>query len=241
MTSPAKPTTVTPASPARPPGPVVLDEALVLRQGAELVARVVSAPARGGRGTLSLAGLIVRAQLPEGLAAGQRLPLVVVGEDAGRVVLRIRRDGSGAEDASRLAAALALAGDGELLRAALGLAGPPAVVELPGGVLAALRSGDEESHGASPGESGGDVGFVLHSQVLGPIGVRVALRNGMVTALVTVEPGEAAADARDGARELAVSLERATGSAAAVEVVERGAGAPRPPAPRPPGGIRVWA
>ena len=40
---------------------------LAFEPGAELVARVVDAPAAGGRGTISLAGALLQARLPAGV------------------------------------------------------------------------------------------------------------------------------------------------------------------------------
>src|SRR5207245_4089300 len=51
---------------------------LALEPGAELVARVVDAPAGGGRGTISLAGALLQARLPAGVERGQTLNLTVV-------------------------------------------------------------------------------------------------------------------------------------------------------------------
>jgi hypothetical protein len=112
--------------------PTVAVRALPLALGAEVVARVLAAPPGGGRGVISLAGMALEARLPDGLAEGQTLRLAVDRAQAGELVLRILREPAAGGDAgARLASALALAGDGELLRAALGLTGGEPV-PLPG-------------------------------------------------------------------------------------------------------------
>ena len=66
---------------------------LLLRPGAEVVARVASLRP-DGRGVLALAGGLVSAHLPAGVAEGDRLPLTVVGTEAGRILLRLRAEES---------------------------------------------------------------------------------------------------------------------------------------------------
>lgn len=209
----------------------------VLRPGAEVVARVVSAPGSGGPGVLSLAGMLVKAHLPGGLATGARLQLVVTKAEAEQLQLRVLRDEPPAANEraafARLAGELAASGDGELLRAGLALADGGAV-PLPHGGAATFRverrAEDEDGGGRDP-EAQGEASFVLHAPHLGPIEVRVRLAAGTVRADVRVEPATAAL-ARERAGELESALATATGRAALVGVAERRNEQLRPEPPR---------
>lgn len=219
---------------------MVVEDGLLLRLGAEVVARVVSSPANGGRGLLALAGALVRAELPAGLQAGMRLPLVVDGADAGRVVLKVRREAAAAEEegaALQLASALALRGDGDMLRAALALAG--GALPLPGGRAATVEVDPDDSGGG--GAEASSARLVLHSPTLGPIEIRLGLAAGVLDARVLVEPGEAAALAAEAAPELARALERAAPGAARVDVASRAATESRPRPPRSGRGVDAYA
>ena len=94
-----------------------------LEPGSDLVARLISAPQNGGRGLISMAGMMLEAQLPGGLLPGQKLHLKVV--EAQPEVLRVRIVTQSAEAdevtdvVTKLAGELAARGDGALLRAAL--------------------------------------------------------------------------------------------------------------------------
>lgn len=220
---------------------MVVEDGLLLRLGAEVVARVVSSPANGGRGLLALAGALVRAELPAGLQAGMRLPLVVDGADAGRVVLKVRREAAAAEEegaALQLASALALRGDGDMLRAALALAG--GALPLPGGRAATVEV-DPDDSGGGGGAEAASARLVLHSPTLGPIEIRLGLAAGVLDARVLVEPGEAAALAAEAAPELARALERAAPGAARVDVASRAATESRPRPPRSGRGVDAYA
>jgi hypothetical protein len=210
-----------------------------LEPGSELVARLVSAPANGGRGLISLAGMILEAQLPAGLLPGQKLHLRVV--EARPDQLRVRLVSPGAEpDATtdavtRLAGELAARGDGALLRAALHLAdGSP--LWLPGGVAAQIHI-DPEAEGDAGGDGpartpAGEAGFVLHSPELGAIEVRLRMAAGAVRATVVTAAGDAARLAADALPDLVAGLERATGFPAAAAAAPRGPAAPAPPPPQ---------
>ncbi|MDX6554628.1 MAG: hypothetical protein QOD86_823, partial [Miltoncostaeaceae bacterium] len=198
---PSLPPSTTPPSAAplgavRPAGPGAPNGApqVVLRAGAEVVARVVEAPANGGRGVIALAGALLAARLPAGLAVGQTLALTVAGAERGEILLRLRQAAGegGAEGASRagLAGALATSGDGDLVRIAAALQPPGGGIALPGGELVALqlhappeapRHGTEEDvegETSADGERDARAGFVLHSAVLGPLEVRLQLAGG---------------------------------------------------------------
>lgn len=213
----------------------------LLRAGAELVARLIEAPPGGGRGTISLAGLLVEAELPPGLEAGQRLRMTVSRVDRSQVVLKLLAEpqspARGAEStgrdthaAARLAGELAVRGDGTLLQAAVELAGP--VLPLPGGgaaeILVEPDGGDDA--GGRGGESA-EAAFVLHSPALGAIEVRLRSSPAGVRAAVTTAPGRPAELARAGIDQLVSGLERATGKPAAATVGARPPGVAAPPTP----------
>jgi hypothetical protein len=201
----------------------VLFQALELTPGAEVVVRVHEAPPGGGRGTISLAGLLVAAELPEGLTPGQRLAVHVEPGPRDEVVLRIRPD----EDPppapgalARVAGELATSGDARLVQAAVALQPPGLGLPLGNGdVLALAVPADAQEDGEDP-EHGGEAAFVLHSAELGPIAVRLRLAGGAVSVQVAVEPA-AEELARAAAPELRESVEHATGTRTSVAVAAR--------------------
>jgi hypothetical protein len=217
--------TADPASGARP---------LPLAEGKDLVARVVSAPPGGGRGLISLAGVILEARVPAGLAGGQVLHLRVARADAQELVVRIVRDGGEHPDeaaTARIAGQLALRGDGDLLRAALGLAG--GTLWLPGGAAATMTIEPDADDGAASGRSsGGEAAFTLHCPQLGAVEVRLRMAAGGVRAGVVTAPGRLTERAQAALPELVAALERATGRPAAAAVVERPGDAPAPSPPQ---------
>ena len=133
---------------ARQMAGVLLDE-LALRPGADLVARVAVAPANGGRGVISLAGVLLSAQLPAGLAAGQRLPVRVVRAGGDEVLLKLRSEAAPAEATqagrpiAQAAGSLAVSGDGQLVRVADGLTQPGLALPLPNGDALTLQVADD--------------------------------------------------------------------------------------------------
>jgi hypothetical protein len=211
-----------PASGARP---------LALALGKELVARVLSAPEGGGRGLISLAGIVLEARVPAGLEAGRALRLQVTRADAEEVVVRIVADASEHLDgaaAVRVAGELALRGDPDLLRAALTLADGP--LWLPGGAAATVTV-DPDSHGEGQGPApatGGEAAFTLHCPHLGAIEVRLHVGPGGVRAAVVAPPGPTSELAESGLSELVAALERATGRPATAAVSPRAASTPSP-------------
>jgi hypothetical protein len=212
---------------------------LRLEVGSQLVARLVSTPAGGGRGLISLAGHLLEAQLPPGLEPGATLPLRVERADPEQVMVRILPDSDSSRDhaaTQRLAGELAVRGDGDLLRASLAMSG--GTVWLPGGPAAEVEvEPDEEAQGQA-GTSSGEAAFVLHDPLLGAIEVRLQMAAGSVRAAITTPPGTLAERAADGLPELVKALEEATGRQAAAAVSER---PPTAPSPRPPqGALDVW-
>jgi hypothetical protein len=223
--------------------PTVAVRALPLALGAEVVARVLAAPPGGGRGVISLAGMALEARLPDGLAEGQTLRLAVDRAQAGELLLRILREpaaGGDGDAGARLASALALAGDGELLRAALGLTGGEPV-PLPGRAAAEVAVNPDDGAGADDRARPATAGFVLHSPELGPIEVQLTLDVGGVRAAVTTAAGEGARRAEATLPDLAARLERAVGRPPAVTASTRAPGTPAPPPPASLGGFTTYA
>jgi hypothetical protein len=205
---------------------------LTLGPGSELAARVLEAPNPAGMGAISLAGVRLPARLPAEVQPGQELRLVVVRAAGGELVARVKHE-TGADPArlQELAGQLALSGDGDLLRAAVGLAqGGP--LWLPEGRAAELAL-DPDQAGAGRDEAGaGEAAFVLHCPRLGAIEVRLRVAPGAVTAGVVTPPG-AGALAESSLDELVDGLRRATGRPAAASVRVR---PDEQPPPRPPAG-----
>jgi len=217
-----------------------------LTVGSQLIARTVSVPAGGGRGQIAVAGLLLEAELPAGLAAGQRLRLTVARIERSRLVLQIQpepEDGSGparSEAAAgttrdpamaRLAGELAVRGDGRLLQAALGLAG--GALPLPGGGLAEVTIDPDEQADGETNAGQGEARFVLHGPA-GAIEVHLRRGGGTTRATVTAPPGAAAELARSRLDQLIDGLERATGGPAGATVGSRPAAVPPP---QPPAGL----
>lgn len=217
--------TADPASGARP---------LALAAGKDLVARVVSAPLAGGRGLISLAGVILEARVPAGLSAGQILQLRVTRADAQELVVRIVHDAGEHPDqqaSSRLAGELALRGDGDLLRVALGLADGP--LWLPGGAAATITIEPEDESESDAAGGGGEAAFTLHCPEVGAIEVRLRIGATGVRAGVVTPAGRVTDLAETALPELVAALERATGRPAVAAVLAR-SGSDQ--APVPPGG-----
>lgn len=214
-----------------------------LRDGSEVVVRIVSAQAGGGRGLISLAGRLLEAHLPGGLVAGQRLAVAVDAHSHERVVLRIlrQRADTGPEPASRLAAELVVSGDPDLLRAALTLAGPSGAVPLPGGGEASAAVDPDEDGDGRDAQAPARASVTLHLPALGAVEIGLALSPAGISATVTTEPGKPADVARAGHAELVAALEHATGRRAIVSVAARGPLEARPAPLLPHGWVDVQA
>jgi hypothetical protein len=209
---------------------------LALSLGKELVARILMTPEGGGHGLISLAGIVLEARLPPGLAAGRTLRLQVTRADAEEFVVKIVGDTPEHLDpaaAGRVAGELALRGDPELLRAALALA--DGTLWLPGGAAASVTV-DPDAEGTGSGRpkgDGGEAAFTLHCPRLGAIEVRLHVGPGGVRAGVVTPPGATSELAEAGLPDLVAALERATGRPATASVSARAASKP---APTPPSG-----
>lgn len=204
-----------------PPDQTIVVRAVKLRSGSKVVARVIKGPGKDGRGVLSLGGAIVRAKLPAGVRAGQRLRLMVLTQSTNQVVLRMVRDAAGEKRQlpARLAAALAEKRDGELLHAAAHLSG--GVIPLPGRRVVELE--EEKEQGGREGENGvpgARVSLTLHTKGLGAVTVFLALASGALEAEIVVD-GPMLERARAALPELASSIEAATGLPAVINLRRR--------------------
>lgn len=130
--------------------------------------------------------------------------------------------------AARAAGRLALRGDGELLRAALGLAGGP--VWLPGGAAATVTLEPDSERDASEG-AGGEAVLTLHCPPYGAVDVRIRLDAGGVRAAVTTPPGPMSERAAATLPDLVAGLERATGRPGIATVQARRGSRPGPTPP----------
>jgi hypothetical protein len=228
----------------------------LLRVGSVVAATVRQPPPpQGGPGLLSLAGQLLPAKLPPGLEAGQQIRLRVQDVAVERVVLQVVDEAAEAEtaesgqgaatDPSRgptphAAGALAVAGDGQLVRVAQALTPPGLALPLPNGDAVELAIADEEAAGADGAGGGSEAGFVLHSAAFGPIEVRLRLAGGAIGATVSVGAG-ALPTFRAAAPDLASALARATGAAPQVSVAARPPAAAKPGRPEVAGGLDAYA
>jgi Flagellar hook-length control protein FliK len=167
---------------------------LVLRPGMALAARVLERA--GGHGVILLAGVPLAAELPEAIAAGDRLRLRVAEVSAERVVLRL---------VDQPPAGLAPA--------------PGTQLPLPDGRAAGVAVEEREGSGQGGGREA--VTLRYDSPHLGPLGLRLELDAGAVSATVAAAAGEPAELARAAAEELRAALAEATGRPASVRIVER--------------------
>jgi hypothetical protein len=180
--------------------PVRLDAALlrtllpelVLREGMTLAARVVAR--EGQRGTLSLAGRMLAAELPETLVAGQEVRLRVADLSAERIVLR-------------------------LVDPAVSPQAAPVDVPLPRGARLTVRPDPEGRGDGGPGSRSVTVRY--ESPRLGRVEIRLLLEPGALDALVHAGPGTPAELARAHAGALGDALAGAAGRPARVRVQER--------------------
>jgi hypothetical protein len=163
---------------------------LLLRPGSVLAARVVEA------NRISLAGIILDAQLPEGLLAGESLRLRVEEATPERLHLRIVEQP--------------------------GQQQPPPVLALPlpGGAQARLRV-DEQEAGNGPGGGTPSVTLAYESPSLGRLDLRLELPRGGIVATVGAAQGAPAERAEAAAERLRAGLERALSRPATVRVAPR--------------------
>ena len=165
---------------------------LVLRTGMVLAARVAE---RSGRhGILTMAGAALVAELPDEVAAGDRLRLTVVETGPERVVMRLTEPPA-----------------------------PPAVavqLPLPDGRAAGVRVEERQGDRSAEGEAQ-MVAVTYESPRLGAIEFRLGLSVDAVSAWVRVAAGAPHSLAEERAGELREALAQATGRAASITVSVR--------------------
>lgn len=162
---------------------------LMLRPGGTLAARVVD------RASISIAGIVMNATLPDDLVPGQTLRLRIDEATPERLLLRV------VEEAPQ----------------------PPpgyAALPLPGGREARLWVEDQDAGGGADGRPP-SVTLAYESPELGRIDMRLELPASAVTAAIAAAVGHPAQRAADAAEALRAELERATGRDAAVSVTPR--------------------
>lgn len=218
---------------------------LLLRAGSDVVVRVQAVPQIGGKGIVSLAGLLLEARLPANLRPGQTLPVRVVSASEEQIVLRIRDDAGSRTPthAAHAAGALAVSGDPDLVRVSTALAPPGLALPLPNGDALTLAVDPDDGSDAESGSrrSGkGEAAFVLHSAELGPIEVQLRLTGGAIAATVRVD-AETLPLATAAKPALAVALERATGTPAQISLSGRDSERERPVAPPVAEGLDAYA
>jgi hypothetical protein len=162
---------------------------LLLRPGSVLAARVVEA------NRISLAGVILDAQLPEGLLAGESLRLRVEEATPERLHLRIVEQ----------------PGQQPL---------PVLALPLPGGAQARLRV-DEQEAGRGPEGGTPSVTLAYESPALGRLDLRLELPRGGIVATVGAAHGAPVERVEAAAERLRAGLERALGRPATVRVAPR--------------------
>ncbi len=166
---------------------------LVLRPGMTLAARVLERHEQ--RGLIMLAGVPLTAELPDAVAAGDRLRLRVEEASGERVVLKLIEQ----PQTAAIAPALAL--------------------PLPDGRNASVRVDERAAEGGPEEER--SVALTYESPALGAIELRLSVAPGAASALVGVALGQALELASDRADALREALAAATGRAAEVRVVPR--------------------
>jgi hypothetical protein len=174
----------------------VLGAELRVAPGRVLAARVLTADG-SGRGSLTIAGAVIDAELPKGVQAGQELRLTVRHVSAERVELSMSDPA--------------------------GVATPAPAVPLPGGGTVRVSERDAGG-GAGGGGAGTDrhsLALVYEAPSLGPVDLRFELDPGSLRLTATFAAGEPLARARNGARELRDALSSALGRPVTVEVAAR--------------------
>jgi hypothetical protein len=176
--------------------------------GRALMARVVMADG-GGRGSLSIAGFLVDAELPKNVRAGEDLRLVVKDVNSERVLLTVSDPHQAAQDASQPAQQ----NPGVLTPP------PPMMVPLPGGGTFQVT---EREAGTSESSSPEAHTLTLRydAPALGAVDLRLELDPGSLRVGVSVAPG-ALEPARAGVDALRQALADAVGRPVSVTVAPR--------------------
>jgi hypothetical protein len=166
---------------------------LRIAPGRALMARVVEADP-SGRGRISIAGIVLEAELPKSVQTGQELRLVVRDVSAGRVLLSL----------SDQAVAPA----------------SPRSVGLPDGGGVRVTERDASPAGASAGDVH-TVGLRYDAPALGAVDLHFRLDSGTLQVGVTVANGDPLQSAQDAADSLRDALADSLGRAVSVNVTGR--------------------
>jgi hypothetical protein len=171
---------------------------LKLAPGRGLIARVASTAQEGGRGRLSIAGVLLDAKLPPNVRAGDDIRLVVDEVTADKVVLKLAPDG-----------------------AAVPLAVPAAGVPLPGGgsVRVTERRGDGGASETGAGVS--SVAVRYEAAHLGPVDLRLVLDASSLRITVALTPGQPVARGAAAAHALRDAIAARLGRPVSINVTER--------------------
>jgi hypothetical protein len=197
--------------------------------GRAVMARVVQA-APGQKGSLSIAGYLLDAELPENVQAGQDLRLVIRDVNAERVLLAItdpheedRAEGPPAQQTQQ-----AQSSQGVHAQAGGGVADPSLAAQggwgpvlLPGGGTVQVT---ERDAGGAGGQAGDRQNVLLRydAPALGSVDLRFQMDAGALSVAVTLRPGQPLELARAGAESLRQALLQAVpGRAASVTVAPR--------------------
>lgn len=183
--------------------------------GRAMMARVV-ATAPGGRGTLSIAGYLLDAELPEEIAAGQDLRLIVRDVSPERVLLALSPE----HPEQAAAPGPGAAPHPQALAAATPSLPPAIAIPLPGG--GTLEVTEREGRGGGGRASGSEMIAVRYNApALGALDVRLQLDSAALRASLTVEPGTPLELARASSAELRDALAAALNRPASVTVAPR--------------------
>jgi hypothetical protein len=161
----------------------------------------------GGRGTLSLAGVLLEAELPKELEAGQELRLVVREVTPTRIVLGMTDTTAPAQEAPPIPVA-------------------PVTVQLPGGGSVYVKRRDQGE--SAPGGAGGTGGDGRHTLALtygaphlGAVDMQFALDPSSLRLVLTLAPGPPFELAEDASDRLRSALADAVGRQISVVVQQR--------------------
>jgi hypothetical protein len=192
--------------------------------GRAVMARVVQAPP-GQKGSLSIAGYLLDAELPESVQPGQDLRLVVKDVNAERVLLTISdpHDPDQGNQApptqqTQQAQPLHTQPGGEVLDPSLA-AQPP--VALPGGGNVQVTERDAGGGGGRAADRQ-NVLLRYNAPALGPVDLRLQMDAGALSLSVTLPPGQPLELAQAGAESLRQALiQSVPGRAVSVTVAPR--------------------
>jgi len=187
--------------------------------GRAVMARVVAPQQPGGRGSLSIAGYLLEAELPESVRAGDDLRLVVKDVSAERVLLTIT-DPHGSDQAQQTQGQQPPPQPVHQQLPDPSIAMP--AVPLPGG--GSLQVTERDGGGAGPGRGGDrrDVVLRYNAPALGAVDLRFQMGTGALHLGVSLAPGQPLQLGRAGADSLRQALAAAMpGHTVSVTVTSR--------------------